>query len=353
MIQMKDECRPYLPPEWAHQSAVMLTWPRRDGDFGENLAAVEACFGEIAKAISDHEKLLVSCHDGTHLVGARKQLESAGVNMRQVHFTIAPSDDIWVRDHGPLTVVCASGPQLLDFRFNGWGGKYDSTNDDALTETLFKESAFGETPLERVELVLEGGAIEVDGSGSLMATRRAVLSASRNPGLSQQEIEKRLAEHLGIMQFLWLDHGGLAGDDTDGHIDTLARFCSRDTIAYVKCLDHNDKHYEELKNMEKELKAFRTITGEPFNLIALPLPAAKYNADGKRLPATYANFLIINEAVLVPIYRDEFDADAITMLSIAFPDHKIIAIDCLPLITQYGSLHCATMQLPEGVLPGA
>jgi agmatine deiminase len=209
---------------------------------------------------------------------------------------------------------------------------------------------FGHTPMQTVDMVLEGGSIEVDGSGTLLTTTRCLLAPTRNPKLSKQQIEERLMGSLGINRILWLQHGYLAGDDTDSHIDTLARFCDRGTIAYVSCDDPQDGHYVELKAMEDELKTFRAADGQPYRLVPLPWPRAKLDEDGNRLPATYANFLIINDAVLVPTYDDPADAAALASLKTGFPDREIVPINCLPLIYQFGSLHCITMQLPEGAL---
>jgi agmatine deiminase len=212
---------------------------------------------------------------------------------------------------------------------------------------------FGELPLERVSLVLEGGGIEVDGSGSLLATERCLLAPTRNPGLGRAALEERLGELFGLKRVLWLRHGALAGDDTDSHIDTLARFCDARTIAYAACDDPSDKHYDELGAMAEELRGFRAADGRPYQLVALPWPRAKRDAEGNRMPATYANFLIINGAVLVPTYRDPADRLALDCLGRCFPGREIIGIDCLALIQQHGSLHCVTMQLPEGVLRDA
>ena len=190
----------------------------------------------------------------------------------------------------------------------------------------------------------------MDGSGTLLTTARCLLAPTRNPKLTQDGLEARLKELLGLDRILWLQHGHLTGDDTDSHIDTLARFCDARTIAYVACADPDDEHHAELKAMEEELRALRAADGRPYRLVPLPWPRARYDDDGRRLPATYANFLIINGAVLVPTYDDPADGPALARLRECFPGREIIGVDCLPLIYQYGSLHCVTMQLPEGVL---
>ena len=347
----RTACRRYLPPEWAPQSAVQLTWPHADSDWAPILSEVEPVFVAIAAAVTRSERLLVACHDEAVRTRVAGLLKTAQLPPEFVSLYLASANDTWARDHGPITVLCQDQATLLDFEFNGWGGKYPHNLDNQITRVLHAQGAFGPAPLERVPLILEGGSIEVDGQGSLLTTERCLLSSTRNPNLSRAQIEKHLAELLGITRFLWLQNGYLAGDDTDSHIDTLARLCDANTIAYVACDDPADEHYAELKAMEDELRVFRTPTGQPYRLAPLPWPRAKFDADGARLPATYANFLIINGAVLVPTYRDPADDAALKILRNCFPKHRIIGIDCLPLIFQHGSLHCVTMQIPAGLLP--
>lgn len=339
-----------LPPEWAPQSAVMLTWPHEHGDWLGKLPLIEPVFVEIARCVSLHERVVIACWDEAHLAHVKMLLKNAGAALDNVTLHAVPSNDTWTRDHGPITVLNGATPHLLDFTFNGWGRKFDAGLDDQLTGRLHALGAFGKTPLQTVDLVLEGGSIEGDGAGTLLTTRRCLMSPMRNPHLSQSQIETRLGELLGVEHFLWLDNGHLAGDDTDSHIDTLARLCDRHTIAYVACDDPTDEHYLELKAMEEELKGFRTRDGAPYRLVALPWPQPKYDEDGHRLPATYANFLIINGAVLVPTYDDPADETALASIKECFPEREVIGISCLPLILQHGSLHCVTMQLPAGVL---
>ena len=347
---MANGCRNYLPPEWAPQSGVMLTWPHAHGDWAMRLKQVEPVFTEIARQVALREKVLISCYDRAHREHVGKLLAGAGVDLGRAILRTVPSNDTWARDHGPLTVVCSGETMLLDFGFNGWGGKYGYELDNQISRRLYAADAFGHAPMQTVNMVLEGGSIEVDGSGTLLTTARCLLAPTRNPKLSKEQIEERLAAALGINRILWLQHGYLAGDDTDSHIDTLARYCDSRTIAYVRCDDATDEHYAELKAMEDELKSFRAADGQPYRLVPLPWPHTKLDEDGNRLPATYANFLIINGAVLVPTYQDPADSEALARMKECFPDREVVALDCLPLIYQFGSLHCVTMQLPEGVL---
>lgn len=342
------DCRPYLPPEWADQSGVMLTWPHDRGDWGSHLAEVEKVFVDMVSAISRYEPCVIVCRDDAHLQSVQRRLSHCPPG--RLIYGIAKSNDIWARDHGPLTVICQNQPVLLNFRFNGWGGKYNADLDNLISPTLYKQDVFGDIVIEDIDVVLEGGAIEVDGSGTLMATRHSVITETRNAGMNQAQIEKLLAERFGIHRFIWLEHGALEGDDTDGHIDTLARFADRDTILYCSCDDPADPHHLELQAMQRELLQARSVTDQPYKLVALPLPAAQYDEDGRRLPATYANFLIINNAVLVPVYGDPLDEPVLTIFETIFPGRDIVPVNCVALIQQYGSLHCATMQLPSGVI---
>ncbi len=328
----------------------MLTWPHVHGDWAKHLAQVEPVFTEIARQISWREKVLISCYDRGHRERLGELLAATGADMRKVILRTVPSNDAWARDHGPLTVTCQNEPVLLDFGFNGWGGKYGYELDNQITRKLYVLDSFGQTPMQTIDLVLEGGSIEVDGAGTLLTTARCLLAPTRNPKLTREKLEQKLKEFLGLNRILWLNHGYLAGDDTDSHIDTLARYCDKNTIAYVSCDDPRDEHYAELKAMEEELKTFRAADGQPYRLVALPWPGAKFDEERQRLPATYANFLVINGAVLAPTYDDPADSVALARLKECFPDREIVAINCLPLIYQFGSLHCVTMQLPEGVI---
>ena len=339
-----------LPAEWAPQSGVMVTWPRPDSDWGAQTQAVEPVFARIAAEISRRERVLITCLDDRHRTHVVRCLEQTRANLSAISLYDAPSNDVWARDHGPITIIERDRPLLIDFVFNGWGGKYPAELDDRLTRALHAQGAFGATPIRSGGFILEGGSIDCDGAGTLLTTSCCLLTPGRNAGWSRRRFETELHDALGVDRVLWLDNGYLAGDDTDSHIDMLARFCDRRTIAHAACADPSDEHYAALQAMARELADFRDSEGRPYRLIPLPLPRAKYDASGLRLPASYANFLIINGAVLVPVYDDPADDTALSQLRAAFPDREVIAIPCLPLIAQYGSLHCATMQLPEGVL---
>ena len=333
-----------LPAEWEPQQAVLLTWPRAEGDFARHFGAVEKNFIEIARQIARFQAVWISSDqtDGQ----LHRRLLDAGIAEDRLKIVTVPNDDVWVRDHGPITVLENGQPLHLDFRFNGWGGKFPADHDDALTKAWAAQRAWPDE-VESVDWILEGGAIDTDGAGSLLTTEHCVLSNTRNGG-RRDDFEAMVAERLGIERVLWLTRGALEGDDTDGHIDTLARFCDERTIAFQSCDRGDDSHHEELVAMAEELAALRTADGVPYHLVPLPLPQPIHDEDGRRLPAGYANFLVINGAVLVPTYADPADSEALETLANCFEGREIIGVDCRALILQYGSLHCVTMQVPAG-----
>ncbi|MCK4950863.1 MAG: agmatine deiminase family protein, partial [Gammaproteobacteria bacterium] len=319
-----------LPAEWEPQSAILLCWPHENSDWKDNLAPAEAVYLKIAKHICLHEELIIVCYNQLHQIHIKKILEQNDVALQSVHFGIAPSNDTWIRDYGPISVTSSTttgdGARLLNFEFDAWGGKYPSDKDNLVTNTLYESGIFEDTSITNIDdLVLEGGGIESDGMGTLLTTDSCLFGGSRNKNLGRMHIETQLTELFGLQRILSLKHGYVAGDDTDGHIDTLARFCNEHTIAYTACNDEQDEHYQALKAMENELKEFTTLDGQPYKLLALPIPEPIYNKQGDRLPATYANFLIINDAVLVPVYGDtKTDQMALEVLSGCFPDREII-----------------------------
>ena len=336
-----------LPAEWEPQDAMLICWPHEKTNWAPYLNEVEAVFMDIAEAVARFEKLIVVVPD-KECVHAK--LAARGIPMDRVVLYEIESNDVWARDFGPITIYENNNPTLLDFTFNGWGKKFKAGLDNQITTKLYAAGAFGETPLHAVDLILEGGSIDSDGQGTLLTTAECLLNPNRNKHLDKKQIEARLTSELAVKKFLWLENGCLAGDDTDAHIDTLARLCPDNTILYVQCGDLADEHFPAFQTLETELKNFRTLENKPYRLLPLPWPKAKFDADGKRLPATYANFLIINGAVLVPTYNDPSDFQALETVGKAFPDREIIGIDCSTLIRQHGSLHCVTMQIPKGVL---
>lgn len=327
----------------------MLTWPHPGGDWVETLDQVEPVFLALAEAVAQREHLLVNCADREQVDRIRDYLVSRAVPATRLTFSLTPSDDTWARDHGPVTVMDNAQPRLLDFRFNGWGNKYPADRDNAINRHLATDGYFGDCPLDSIDLVLEGGSIDTDGQGTLLTTRSCQLHPQRNPGLSRQAIERELRALFGVERVLWLEHGCLEGDDTDGHIDMLARFSDPQTLVYQRCDEPGYACYRSLQAMQEELQTFHDYRDRPYRLVALPWPRPQLDDAGHRLPASYANFLVINGAVLLPSYADPADSLAAQQLQGCFPGREIVPIDCRPLIRQHGSLHCLTMQFPAGL----
>ena len=332
--------------EWHPQWGVLLAWPHPDTDWADNLDEAETCYRQIVQGISQYEQVLLLCHDQKH----QQHITQVLGDTHNVNFVQLPYNDTWARDFGFITVMQGDKPILLDFTFNAWGGKFNAELDNAVNQQLIKLPLLNGNTLQSHALVMEGGSLETDGQGTLLTTEICLLNPNRNPSLDKTTIEAQLRETLGVERILLLASGHLEGDDTDAHIDTLARFADPQTIVYMSCDDSSDSHYAALQAMQRELQTLRQANGEPYRLFAIPLPAAIY-ADERRLPASYVNFLIINDAVLLPVYADKrTDAIAIEQMQKAFPQHKIIPIDCRALIAQNGSLHCITMQIPQEVV---
>lgn len=337
-------------PEWERQDAVLIAWPHAESDWARILPEIEACYIEIARTILRYEPLIVLSTDPDRVVRLVGQEHNHRLLPVEIDY-----NDTWCRDYAPIAfrVSLDDGPEikaLSDFTFNGWGMKFASDKDNLVSRCLYLGRTFADDVeiFNRLLLVLEGGSLESDGRGTILTTYDCIYEPNRNPGFDEEELRAMLTEALGAERLLMLRNGELEGDDTDGHVDTLARFISDRAIAYVCCEDTTDAHYHALKRMEGELRELRNADGEPYELIPLPLPKPIYEDDGHRLPATYANFLFVNGALLVPTYADEADAPVLERLRRALPDREVVGIDCRTLIRQHGSLHCATMQLPEG-----
>ncbi len=311
-----------MPAEWEYQSAMQLTMPHEHTDWAPILPEVMKVYEEMKREISKRERLII--------------------------VDDIPHNDTWARDHGFITVfeeestAKSQKPKalLLDFCFNGWGEKFPAELDNEINRHLYERGIVSGTYEPHLDFVLEGGSIESDGKGTIFTTQCCLMAPHRNKPLTKEEIEERLKEWLGAKRIVWLQHGSLIGDDTDGHIDTLMRICPDDTLLYTGA----DEEHPDLLKMEQELQALRTMEGKPYRLLKLPLPRPIYDED-YRLPATYANYLVINGAVLVPTYgQPDLDTEAMRIIGEAFPDREIVGIDCLAVIWQHGSLHCCTMQ---------
>lgn len=338
-----------LPAEWEPQDGVLIAWPHAETDWADRLAEVEKTYVALVAAIASRETVFVCVADAPVRERASNLLAARGIDAAKVRLIEIEYDDTWLRDSGPISLIGNHSPRtfrLTDFRFTGWGGKFEATRDDRLIGNLFARDLFVDAEHQRVDWALEGGAIESDGKGTLLTTWRCL--HQRHPEQSREQMTRLLCDKLGASRVLWLERGYLQGDDTDAHIDTLARFAPNDAIVFQACDDPSDIHFGELAAMRDEIKALRTVDGKPYRLH--PLPWAKpILDDGRRLAASYANYLIVNGAVLVPAYDDEADAVAAKIIASAHPDRDVIPVPCRPLIWQNGSLHCVTMQLPQGV----
>jgi agmatine/peptidylarginine deiminase len=337
-----------LPAEWEPQAAVLIAWPHAGTDWADRLEQVESTYVALAAAVTRYEPLVIVVADVTLRTHVVAKLEGANADLSRIRFVELPYDDTWLRDSGPITLRGDDGRfQLTDFRFTGWGGKFGAEQDDALIAGLVEAGVFGTAAHKRIDWALEGGGIESDGAGTILTTWRCLVQ--RHPEQSRDEMSALLRDSLHAQRVLWLDHGYLEGDDTDAHIDTLARFAPGDRIVYQACDDDSDGHHAELKCMGEELAALRTADGRPYTLYALPW-ARPIIDDGRRLAASYANYLIVNGAVLIPAYGDRADEEAARIIGEAHPGRTVVQVPCRPLIWQNGSLHCITMQLPKGLL---
>lgn len=344
-----------LPAEWEKQSGIQLTWPDETTPWYE-LPKVQECYARIAAAVQRHERLMMVTADAGACLARLGEIaaeKGLSIDLDAIMLAEVPINDTWARDHGPIACYSDSGEKLLyDFVFNGWGLKFASDLDNQISRAAFLGGAFA-PDVQMVDMrpyVLEGGSIDTDGAGTLLTTRECLCSLNRNEYLTQEEIEAELTGAFGLKRILWLESGAIDGDDTDSHVDILARFCSPETIAYTASDNPDYPCHDALKAMEKQLQSFRTLSGKPYRLIPLPLPQQQW-LDGYPLPASYTNFLILNGAVLMPAAGDPMDEVARERLQTAFPDRKVELIDCRALLSGHGGLHCVTMNFPEGYLP--
>ena len=338
-----------MPAEWEPQSAVQLTWPHEATDWQSILAEITRTYVEMAIEIARRQRLIVVAPAPEE---ALEQIRRGGATeemMGRITTLACPTNDTWARDHGFITLTDdRGGLRLLDFCFNGWGRKFEAALDNAINRRLHEAGIVAGEYEDHLDFVLEGGSIESDGRGTVFTTTGCLMAPNRNQPMTQAEIEAELKHRLHARRIVWIDHGNLTGDDTDGHIDTLVRVAPDDTLLYVGCDDPGDEQYDGLRRMEEQLRTLRTSDGRPFRLLRLPSPSPIYDDDGERLPATYANLLVINGAVLCPTYaQPDADREALRIIAEAFPDRETVGIDCRSVIRQHGSLHCCTMQYPS------
>ena len=335
-----------LPAEWEPPEFVQLTWPHKDTDWLPLIDEITATYVQMATEIARRERLLIVAPQPEEALAAISRAAGDGI-LSNIATLACPTDDTWARDHAFISLTNGYGRRLLDFRFNGWGEKFEAEKDNAINRHLYESGLIGGEYADHNGFVLEGGAIESDGTGTVFTTTGCLLAPHRNQPMTQQDIDAYLRKTLCAERIVWIDHGQLTGDDTDGHIDTLVRIAPNDTLLYMGCDDKADEQYAELHAMEEQLHSLTTADGRPYRLLKLPMPRPIVRG-GERLPATYANFLVVNGAVLYPTYaQPELDAEAAETIRLAFPGREIVGIDCRSVIVQHGSLHCCTMQYPQ------
>jgi agmatine deiminase len=331
-----------MPAEWEPHAATWLSWPRREGiSFPDSFDCVMPTLRAMVEALIESEQVCINICNGAHEAEAREVLR--GLPMERISFYLVPTNEPWCRDHGAIFLTRDIDPKLavVDWDYNAWGNKYPPFDLDEVAPTRVAEIL--DVPVFYPGMILEGGAIDVNGAGALLTTESCLLNKNRNPSLSRDEIEQRLRDYLGVRDILWLGDG-IAGDDTDGHIDDLARFVSQRTVITVVEEKRGDENYEPLQENLARLQAMK-ISGRPPEVLTLPMPK-KIMREGLRMPATYANFYIANTCVLVPTFADPADEAALSILRECFPNRRVIGIDCRELILGLGAFHCLTQQQP-------
>ncbi len=341
-----------MPAEWMPHHATWLSWPHNLETWPTQLERVREVWIQMILALSPHEKVCLLVNDDLTRQDVTLRLKTAVAVMENVSVIKNPTVDVWMRDYGPTFVVRDRPDDPLainDWIFNGWGGKYKAyEHDDQVAKSIAELLG---VPVFAHGLVLEGGAIEVNGAGICLTTEQCLLNTNRNPHLSRAEIEQFLGNSLGVSQIIWLGEG-VAGDDTDGHIDDIARFVNARTIVCAAEDDPKDANYAPLQENLERLEGARDALGSRFDLITLPFPRPVI-CQGSRLPASYANFYIANEVVLVPIFDDPVDQKALGILRELFPTRKVVGIPCTDVVAGLGAIHCVTQQQPQITVPRA
>jgi agmatine deiminase len=341
-----------MPAEWEPHTATWLSWPRREGiSFPDSFDRVMPALRAMVEALIESEQVCINIRNATHEAEAREVLR--GLSAKRISFYLVPTNEPWCRDHGPTFLTRDVDPKsatgrirrgelaVVDWDYNAWGNKYPPFDLDEVAPT--RVAKILDVPVFYPGMILEGGAVDVNGAGALLTTESCLLNKNRNPNLSREEIEQRLRDYLGVRDILWLGDG-IAGDDTDGHIDDLARFVSESAVVTVVEENRDDENYEPLQKNLARLQAMK-IGGRALDIITLPMPK-KIMREGLRLPATYANFYIANTCVLAPTFADPADEVALSVLRECFPDRRVIGIDCRELIWGLGAFHCLTQQQP-------
>jgi agmatine deiminase len=334
-----------MPAEWTPHQATWLSWPHKRASWPGNFEPVEPVMVRFVAALAAHELVRINVLDAAHEAHVAGLLEGE-VKAANVRFHRFPTNDAWCRDHGALFVTRREGQAThglaLDFRFNAWGGKYPPFDlDDAIPPQMASELG---VECRSIDMVLEGGSIDVNGAGALLTTEQCLLHPNRNPSLTRDDIERRLREALGVNQIIWLGDG-IVGDDTDGHVDDLTRFVSEDTVVTVVERDTGDENHDALAANRERLDSVQLAGGRPLRVLEIPMPSPVLY-EGDRLPASYANFYIGNGTVVMPAFNDPADDPARRVLASCFPDRKVVAIDCTDLVLGLGTFHCLSQQVP-------
>lgn len=334
-----------FPAEWEKHEATWLTWPYLDDSFPGKVEDVYPFYLEFIKQISYGEKVRVNVPDEHQQTVLTQMLELTDVDINQVELFIHPSNDVWCRDHGPAFVVNPAAKEkkaIVSWEFNAWGGKYPADLDNQIAGKI---ASHYKLPVFKPGIIMEGGSVEFNGNGTILTTTACLLNKNRNPHLSPADIEQYLCNYYGAKQILWLGDG-IAGDDTDGHIDDITRFVNEDTVVTAVETNEYDENYQPLQENLENLSKMRLISGKQLNIVELPMPVAQY-WDGRRLPASYANFYISNAAVIVPTFRCIQDEVALDIISQIFPDRKVVGIDSTDIVWGLGSFHCLSQQEPQ------
>jgi agmatine deiminase len=334
-----------FPAEWEKHEATWLTWPYLDDSFPGKVDIVYPYYIQFIKEISLGEKVRINVPNDCEKEKLVMMLDIANVDMKQIEIFMHPTNDVWCRDHGPAFVIKPNGEKMkaiVSWEFNAWGGKYNAELDNQIPDKI---AGYFNLPIFHPGIIMEGGSVEFNGTGTILTTRACLLNKNRNPHLNKQEIEQYLCNYYGAEQILWLDDG-IAGDDTDGHVDDITRFVNEDTVVTAVESNTNDENYKPLKENLKELHKMRLLNGKQLNIIELPMPDPVYFSN-RRLPASYANFYICNAAVIVPTFRCNNDDVALDILSEVFTDRPVIGIDSADIVWGLGSFHCLSQQEPK------
>lgn len=337
-----------MPAEWEPHEGTWLSWPHNEETWpSDSMGRIQDLFARMTREISRGEKVYINVLDPEMEKKARVRLQDHAVNLDRVSLHHFPTNDSWARDHGPIFIIRKekgeNQPALTDWDYNAWGGKYPPFDQDNAIPRRIAELL--DIPRFEPQMILEGGSIEVNGSGCLLTSEACLLNPNRNPGLNKNQIEQHLKDFLGVEKILWLGDG-ILGDDTDGHVDDITRFVASDTLITVLEGDAQDPNYNPLAENFERLKKMRDPQGKPFEVLSLPMPKPLL-WKGEHLPASYANFYIANEVVLVPVFEDPQDEKALSILQKCFPERKVIGLDCRELLIGLGGIHCVTQQQPK------